>query len=662
LADSGARSPLLWLAVALALAGALAVTLGSRGNEGALGAGGRALDAAEEGPLLTGEQAHGTAAHDGPSLQGMPASAPQAKDGPVTVTVVDPADEPVAGALVVASWTTPPTIEGEQPTPHEKRAITDASGCAHFAHLAYDGGVQVAVHVRLVAADPVQTWRVIRGVMPQEVNGLVRVVMERAANIAVEQGRASREQVQAGELVDLDLVEQGLTGLDVPLSAESQWAHAFVTGPEVRLSVDRGLPLTVHVHEGGDGRMVRDARWKILPRLAWEGPAVASSPVHVPVKRGAPASLTLEVEAPRGTVARHPATFTPWIHPAAKRLDAVYPVRPEARVVLVFPPEVQPFRPEDWQGDVQVAGVSAKAELGRFDAQGRLWMEGLAHLVGERVTVTGSIGERWALTGDAPLGADARELVAVSLVATAAGESGGQFISFGNKNVDVLGLVGVSAPGHGLHVRLANFRSLRLVFVGMTDVPPLPPGSLKVTVLTPTGLPAAGAVVRAGEREVVCDGAGVARLDALEAGEVEVRVLGYGAGAREQVTVASGRESPVTLRCSRGGTLEVEVVDDEGRGLPYATLAVQQADSAPWIDFEGGVQRIDPYTDADGRRKIVGVALGAVKVSASYGSRSAEAEVVVTEGSVATVRLVLPSVPPPAPPAAEPTADGSPPR
>ena len=130
-------------------------------------------------------------------------------------------------------------------------------------------------------------------------------------------------------------------------------------------------------------------------------------------------------------------------------------------------------------------------------------------------------------------------------------------------------------------------------------------------------------------------------------------LLGAGAATSAQTVVVSSTTRDVDLRAGRGGTLDVELSDADGNAIPIGTVRVTQPSGLPWIDFKDGTQRLDPFTDARGRRTLEGVEAGQVVVHGSYGTREMEQTVDLAEGQRLSVRLVLP-VNRPAEPAAAP--------
>jgi hypothetical protein len=109
-----------------------------------------------------------------------------------------------------------------------------------------------------------------------------------------------------------------------------------------------------------------------------------------------------------------------------------------------------------------------------------------------------------------------------------------------------------------------------------------------------------------------------------------------------ECTVVEGEEARVEMREPEGGEIEAIVVDEGGRPMPFATVRLAQPSGVPWADVgEDGVQRVDAYADARGRRTFSRVEPGAVRLDVRYGSRSAVVPVVVEDGRRAVAKVIL---------------------
>jgi hypothetical protein len=90
-----------------------------------------------------------------------------------------------------------------------------------------------------------------------------------------------------------------------------------------------------------------------------------------------------------------------------------------------------------------------------------------------------------------------------------------------------------------------------------------------------------------------------------------------------------------------GGALDVLVVTEDGRPVPYARLDVEQPSGEPWIDLVKGVQRIDDFTDAEGRRSLGRLEPGEVEIYASWCLKAGMARVAIKNGERTDVRVVV---------------------
>ena len=133
------------------------------------------------------------------------------------------------------------------------------------------------------------------------------------------------------------------------------------------------------------------------------------------------------------------------------------------------------------------------------------------------------------------------------------------------------------------------------------------------------------------------DDAGLLTTD-VRAGRVRVtaRALGH-LPAEAEVEVARGEAVAVDLVEPRGARISVAVVDERGEPLPFAHVEVDGAR----VDAVRGVQRVDDRTDEQGRRTWPRVEAGSRVVRARWGRRFAQATVEAADGAAADVRLVL---------------------
>lgn len=171
-------------------------------------------------------------------------------------------------------------------------------------------------------------------------------------------------------------------------------------------------------------------------------------------------------------------------------------------------------------------------------------------------------------------------------------------------------------------------------------------GSLGVVALRSDGQPARHAWIEVrtpegGTSVVETDEAGRASLKA-PLGPLQVCLVEAGLVPAVQPTRARKRgDVVVEIREPLGADLDVVVVMEDGRAVPYARLDVQQPSGEPWIDLEGGVQRIDAFTDQAGRRSLRRVEPGQVEVYASWCLKSGMARMDLKDGKRSKVRIVV---------------------
>ena len=162
------------------------------------------------------------------------------------------------------------------------------------------------------------------------------------------------------------------------------------------------------------------------------------------------------------------------------------------------------------------------------------------------------------------------------------------------------------------------------------------PASLRVTVLDRDGAPLAG--VKVGEEET--DDAGTVVLSGRlpEPYDLVVRADGR-LPARASGALAEGAEASITVREPKGARVEVTVVDEAGRPRPSTLLDLGER---VVFDVVDGVQRLDLYTDADGRRTLERVEPGRVTIRATWGTRHGHVTVDLEDGVTTEVRIVAP--------------------
>ena len=139
------------------------------------------------------------------------------------------------------------------------------------------------------------------------------------------------------------------------------------------------------------------------------------------------------------------------------------------------------------------------------------------------------------------------------------------------------------------------------------------------------------------------DRAGIATLVGVPAGSRDLTVHDPGRLFEHATAlVAADSETRLTVHEIEGGTLELEVVDAEGSPAPFARFTIHSELGPAWIDIDdAGEQRLDPFTDARGRRTCRRISPGKVTVVTDHGDGHAKVEVELRNGESQALRLEL---------------------
>jgi hypothetical protein len=169
-------------------------------------------------------------------------------------------------------------------------------------------------------------------------------------------------------------------------------------------------------------------------------------------------------------------------------------------------------------------------------------------------------------------------------------------------------------------------------------------GALDVLVLRRDGTPAASAEVHVWPKACRQTNAfGRVVIEEVPVGKRRVALRQPGlVPTATTVEVEADRTTYVVLREPEGSEVEVTVVDDEGRPLPFATVEVEQPSDVEWLDLDdAGTQRFDAYTDHVGRRTFAHLEPGKVEFSAAWASRKGTLEAELSDRSSERVRIVV---------------------
>jgi hypothetical protein len=176
-------------------------------------------------------------------------------------------------------------------------------------------------------------------------------------------------------------------------------------------------------------------------------------------------------------------------------------------------------------------------------------------------------------------------------------------------------------------------------------------GDIRLRVLRRDGTPARGAAVRIAGRDTTTGDDGIASVRRIAADEIIVSIVDNGLTPTTEVLLLRPHDVlDVTLREPEPASLDVEVTFEDGRAAPFARLEFLTPSGVPPYDLVEGVLRLDPCTNADGRRTFTRVEPAEIRVTATWGSRSSSASVRLLAGRRGAARVVLPEpsmVPPP---------------
>ena len=168
-------------------------------------------------------------------------------------------------------------------------------------------------------------------------------------------------------------------------------------------------------------------------------------------------------------------------------------------------------------------------------------------------------------------------------------------------------------------------------------------GSVRTRVTDPAGAPMPDVVVSVGSRSAATDAYGLALLtdvpigrSTLYASTAATRI------AFREVDVVEGVETSVELQAMVECTVDVTVVDEAERPVPFALLEFDTEGRLPWVDVgEDGTQRLDSFTDRLGHRVCRGVPPGSVPLRASWNGKAGEAKLELRGGDRRVVRIVV---------------------
>lgn len=397
------------------------------------------------------------------------------------------------------------------------------------------------------------------------------------------------------------------------------------------------LPLDVRLVDAETGRPAASATWDVAHERGGSLPGGAPRG-HVRI-HDARVTSELQVTAGPSEVAWDAPSWNEAVSRYAERFAATYPLRREVVVSV----SVATADGRSTVGELAVsATVAGRSVQAPWLPTGRpsggppdsldLEVRGVPLLRGEALSI--SVSERrgtawhtadWADT----LGHDLRTRLDVTMTLPERADEDTGFLGRGGRRSLRIGC--------GCGGRLVR--------------PPRETGVLVLDVVRTDGRPASGAQVRVSSQDDSSlhgfsrslGARGRARFVGLEDGvwEVELREVGL-VPTTGEVRVIAGSVTPFVLREHPGASLHLEVTDDAGRPLPFATFQVAETPSGmDWVDVAGGVQRLDGFTDERGCRALHRLGEGPTRIRVAYGSRRAETTVDVPASGSVPVRMVV---------------------
>lgn len=410
----------------------------------------------------------------------------------------------------------------------------------------------------------------------------------------------------------------------------------WVRGPDVTLRVGTGRRVSVHVVDAHTGRHVLGARARWRGDRLHPHTAVPATPAvfHIVSTEAFPLlPHHLELDVPRGHVAWDERAFQgpPCVY--ARELSVVYPLRPAQRATIVAK-HADGRAARAVLDHAEVAGRSGRLQVAR-DGSGNLQIDGLPFYRHEPFRFSVRDADSGAIGG---------------IVGRLPGEPGA---------LPVLWVALDPGPvirDEDIEDHLETDNDLPYEqSLGTGAVKPPPRRQLHVRVLRRDGTPAVGARVSfiphleehespMGPRKATTDLEGIARFADPRPGTATVAAdqLGF-LDVQGTVEVRALGVTEARVQERAGGRLTVEIIDEHGRGLSFATCQLQTGCSHPYVDMQDGIQRMDRFTDHEGRRTYAGVFPGPVTLYVQWGHRRKNVEAKIAAGRTEVVRVVLPS-------------------
>ena len=403
--------------------------------------------------------------------------------------------------------------------------------------------------------------------------------------------------------------------------------------------VIQALPLRVFAETSDGGRSLRGVSYTFEPKLKAGGYTGSSRDPFVMLGPGDGKELSIQADPPEGYMTWDGCKEQVVVSPTARELTYTVPLRPEANVFVTLPEARR-----DWRFDVTVHGRAVEGVGATSDAFGRTRLRGVPFLPGAGVHVVAKAEKKLAF-GTGAFGDDAGDILHMGLQAPKPKKTkpkkgtvvSGRVVAANGELV--AGQLDLAVVYHGVrasadrinaalffnddessdtkagwryqtNVTVAPAAVLEALYANVEGLQlPTPPRAkmgqrVEIRVQTPRGAPAHGAWVTVAGVTRVADAMGRVVFTDLPATEHRVKISGAGPSWTQPLEVADARHQTHVVRVPRAGTIELSVIGTNGDPLPHARLTVAQASGLSWFDIEDGVQRLDRFTDAAGRRRL----------------------------------------------------------
>ncbi len=419
-----------------------------------------------------------------------------------------------------------------------------------------------------------------------------------------------------------------------------------IRGPRVTLRVPTGWPLRVMPVDAETGEPVLGVRWRVHPQFDVDRPflTAAEGAATIYARPGGPCLVALDVEAPAGYVAWDTPVFEHHVAREARSLAIVYPLRREVTLQATYDPVEDPSLDEAAQARIRIATLESSLAPVR-QTHGLIRVPGVPYFRDAQSVVRLTKATRRAagrlraeVLGEARVLFPADHQEAVNADAR-------EILHRGGVNPDGTTALRKRGPVSRWRARdrrdAENEARLRPV-VALPGSPGPASGTLRI--LRRDGRPAPGArfwmwgvARRANERGEYAFQlhAGAVRFILVEPGLVNT-VL--------DVKLEARADQRLTLRERVGARIELEVVDEKGRPLPHARVHVgmlRRREPTTWQPTVRHTQRIDGFTDHQGRRAYDSVDPGHVTLTGTWADRAGKATLDVSEGQAVRAQLVL---------------------